>query len=148
MIADPALVELLLTDSNFPLSGQPFAFKIEDTELQKSNNLILGSSANLVCSFIASADPGKEPNFQFYKFFGNGTAIEIKNMQKLVTTTKYTISSKLHKSFFKETFTNYTIRLSLENISTDADITFLCRVAPHGNYCQLEKELRVKTSKY
>ena len=124
----------------------PLTFTVEDAALQKTNELIIGTSANLSCSYASrewvAVMPFLRPFATFLRLDKGGNETEIKDSREVPP--KYENQGEHDVSRRSGETAIGTRRLFLRHIDAGAATTYLCRVRTYG--CQLEKKLVLKTS--
>jgi len=122
----------------------PMTFKVEDATLQKTKELIIGTSANLSCSYASqqwTAMPFLRPFTKFFRLDEGGIETEIQDSHEVPP--KYENQGNVDKIPYIRSYVIGKRRLFLRRIDESAASTYLCRVKIFG--CHLEKKLVLKT---
>ena len=125
----------------------PMTFKVEDATLQKTKELIIGTSANLSCSYASqqwTAMPFLRPFTKFFRLDEGGIETEIQDSHEVPP--KYENQGNVDKIPYIRSYVIGKRRLFLRRIDESAASTYLCRVKIFG--CHLEKKLVLKTSMF
>ena len=126
----------------------PINFKVEDDALQKSEELILGTYANLSCLYKSQEwNRGffSQPFIKFFRVDKDGVDTEIKDSHEKPP--NYENQGKIVKAGIGAPKASGTRKLFLRRINASTAGTYLCRVrTTHG--CVLEKKLVLRTSMF
>ena len=125
-------------------------FTVEDNNVLNANELILGTSTNLSCSYTSrewnTAIFSSQPFIKFFRLDNDGGESEIKDSDE--TPKKYENQGRIDIVKHIGILATGTRRLLLRNIDADVGATYLCRVQTHPSHgCHLEKKLKLITSR-
>ena len=130
---------LLIID--FPFVA-PMTFTVDDAALEKTKELIIGTSTHLSCSYVSGKwEVGlpSQPYIGFYRLDKDGVYTEIYDSNV------YEKGGEIDKVFVRTSLFSGTRRLQVRRTDAGANATYFCRVkTTHG--CRLEKKLVLRTS--
>ena len=124
-------------------------FIVEEKKLQKSGNLILGSWANLSCSYISrgwNAEFSRKPFIKFWRINHKGQLELIKESGENFNK-RYEWQTKLDKEQLDGGKVRGTRKLFIRQISESDSTTYTCEVVV-DNKCKLERNLTLKARMY
>ena len=126
----------------------PITFTVEDDALQKSGEIILGTYANLSCSYKSQEWLNgffQQPFIKFFRLDKDGYETEIEDSHEKPP--KYENQGEIVRGGGGITMASGTRKLFLRRIDAGFSATYLCRVqTSHG--CILEKKLVLRTSMF